>query len=84
MLCVPSELKIVIEEVVYEYSNKDLDGFFDSLVSNGRSYEINRDYFYAILNSRISKFKKIFQYKFHYPVVVFNLNEEIEIVEIFD
>ncbi|WP_318481623.1 HEPN domain-containing protein [Photobacterium leiognathi] len=80
VMCVPSELKIVIEEVVYEYSNKDLDGFFDSLVSNARSYEINRDLFHAILNSRISKFKKDFsKYKFHYPVVVFNLNEEIEI-----
>ncbi|MDR7123130.1 HEPN domain-containing protein [Rheinheimera soli] len=78
--CIISELKPIIEASIYEYVNARLEQLLQSDATQESPFELDKDTFSSVLNRRIQMFKRMFSKRiFEFPVVAFQLNNEIQL-----
>jgi len=80
--CLPNELNLLINEIIYEYINSNLEDFFKIIDTNIEAHIILDECLKKILSTRVSKFKKEFSsILYQFPVVVFNLDKTLKLSE---
>ena len=78
--CLSSELNSVIEETAFLYINSDFDNFSTLYFNDRFKFEINLKLLILHFKERVLILESTFTKEiYHFPVTVFNLNDEIEL-----
>jgi len=78
--CFPNEFIDLVEDITYEYVNTDLNCFIDYIIQNEDHGKIQFDVLKKIGRRRLNSLKKEFTVSvFQFPLMIFNLNGELQL-----